>query len=107
MCAVWSFPRGSCWPMIGWGFTWLAKVFHAVSIQVRELSTMRIVLTGASGQLGAYLLEALLETGHSVFPWSGHAAAKRLGLVLRPVDLVDEAAMLSALRASDPAVILH
>ena len=32
---------------------------------------MRIVVTGASGQLGSHLLERLTEDPHEVFAWSG------------------------------------
>jgi dTDP-4-dehydrorhamnose reductase len=76
-------------------------------MRVRGLSIMRIVLTGASGQLGTYLLEELVAAGHRVWPWSGRQPARRLGLELRPVDLTDEGQVLAALREADPELILH
>jgi dTDP-4-dehydrorhamnose reductase len=68
---------------------------------------MRVVLTGASGQLGSYLVEELIRSGHRVFPWSRNAAGSRCGLDLRPVDLTDEAAVHAALAESDPEVVVH
>ena len=32
---------------------------------------MRIVVTGASGQLGSYLLDRLIERPHEIVAWSG------------------------------------
>lgn len=68
---------------------------------------MRIVLTGASGQLGSYLVEELTRAGHLVFPWSRRADGERSGLRLRQVDLTDEGAVASALESSDPEVVIH
>jgi dTDP-4-dehydrorhamnose reductase len=79
-----------------------------LTIPVRELSIMRIVVTGASGQLGSYLLADLLRAGqHVVFPWSRGTVGKRLGAELRPVDLTDEQTVTSALAEADPDVIIH
>jgi dTDP-4-dehydrorhamnose reductase len=68
---------------------------------------MRVVLTGASGQLGTYVVERLVAEGHEVWPWSGRAAERRGALVLEPVDLTDAAATARALAAADPEVIIH
>jgi dTDP-4-dehydrorhamnose reductase len=68
---------------------------------------MRVVLTGASGQLGAYLIEPLRAGGHVVVAWSGQIAAQRLGVELLPVDLTDAEAMRRALAAADPDVVVH
>lgn len=68
---------------------------------------MRVVLTGASGQLGAYLLDHLSRRGHDVIAWSGAEAGRRGGWTLHPVDLSDASAVLSNLEKSDPDAILH
>jgi dTDP-4-dehydrorhamnose reductase len=68
---------------------------------------MRIVLTGASGQLGAYVLERLTRAGHDVLAWSGQATGERSGLVLRPVDLTSAGATEDALARDDPDAIIH
>jgi dTDP-4-dehydrorhamnose reductase len=69
---------------------------------------MRIVVTGASGQLGCYLLDELIRSGrHTVIPWSGRTRSKSFGLELRPVDLTEPAAVSSALVAADPEVVIH
>ncbi len=68
---------------------------------------MRVVLTGASGQLGAYLLDRLAEDGHAVAAWSGTDPGHRRGIALRPVDLTDPAATDRALAEADPDVIIH
>lgn len=68
---------------------------------------MRVIVTGSSGQLGAYLLDCLRAQGHTVFAWSGTTAGSRRGIPLRRVDLTDAAATERALAESDPDVILH
>ena len=48
---------------------------------------MRIVLTGATGQLGSYLLEELVGAGHRVIAWSRRAGGQSdCGLPIRPVE---------------------
>lgn len=69
---------------------------------------MRVLITGASGQLGAYLLETLVEAaGTEVIGWSGRQREERSGIVLEPVDLADSSALVRALDACDPGAILH
>jgi dTDP-4-dehydrorhamnose reductase len=69
---------------------------------------MRVVVTGASGQLGAYLLEELAQSGqHKVFAWSREATGLRSGTPLVPVELTDAAAVAHALATAQPDVILH
>ena len=64
---------------------------------------MRVVLTGASGQLGAYVRKRLSEGGHKVLAWSGQQS----GAGLTPVDLSDSGAVAGALAEADPEVIIH
>ena len=68
---------------------------------------MRIVLTGASGQLGDYLAGRLVASGHEVAAWSGAETGTRAGLRLRPIDLIDAAATEAALDKADPEAIIH
>jgi dTDP-4-dehydrorhamnose reductase len=68
---------------------------------------VRIVLTGASGNLGAYVVEQLVRCGHDVRAWSGAEAGMRSGLPLRPIDLTDRRATWAALRRDDPEAVLH
>ncbi len=68
---------------------------------------MRLLLTGASGQLGAYLLRELTAAGEDVTAWSGSRRGELFGVPLQPVDLADAAAVAAAFRQARPGVILH
>lgn len=68
---------------------------------------MRILVTGANGQLGAYVLPALLKSGHEVVAWSGSRPGEMAGVVFAPVDLFRGAAIPDALDAVEPEAILH
>jgi dTDP-4-dehydrorhamnose reductase len=68
---------------------------------------MRVLLTGASGQLGAYLVDRLVAAGHDLVAWSGTASGHRGGVPLVSVDLANPGATGHALAAADPGVILH
>jgi dTDP-4-dehydrorhamnose reductase len=76
-------------------------------VWLRELAIMRIVVTGASGQIGAYLLEPLARTGWDVVPWSGGSQGDWGSTRFVPVALTDLAAVDRALAQADPAVVLH
>ncbi|HEX8203801.1 MAG TPA: SDR family oxidoreductase [Isosphaeraceae bacterium] len=68
---------------------------------------MRVLLTGASGQLGAYLVDRLVGAGHELVAWSGTETGHRGGVPLVPVDLADVEAIGRAVAAADPEVVLH
>jgi dTDP-4-dehydrorhamnose reductase len=68
---------------------------------------MRILVTGASGRLGAYLLDRLSATVHHVAAWSGTTSGRRAGIQLRSVDLTNERAVEAALMETDPDVVIH
>ena len=68
---------------------------------------MRIVVTGASGQLGSYLIDRLIERSHEIVAWSGRATETRGGVTLRPVELTDVGAVASALADANPDVVIH
>jgi dTDP-4-dehydrorhamnose reductase len=67
---------------------------------------MRVLVTGASGQLGSYLL-LRLRGGADVAAWSGTRRGDLFGVPLRPVDLADASAVADAFRRNRPAVVVH
>ena len=68
---------------------------------------MRLLVTGASGQLGAYLLRGLRGTDWQVTAWSGSRTGSLIGVPLQPVDLADRAAVTTAFRDAQPQAVLH
>jgi dTDP-4-dehydrorhamnose reductase len=68
---------------------------------------MRIVVTGASGQLGSYVLDRLEGSDHEVIGWSRSTTGSRGRFPIEPVDLIDPAALLAALDRLDPHAVLH
>ena len=68
---------------------------------------MRILVTGASGQLGGYLLRRLRGAGDAVVAWSGTRPGERFGVPLLPVDLADERSVVEAFRSARPDVVVH
>lgn len=68
---------------------------------------MRIVVTGASGQLGSYVLDRLARSDHDVVGWSGSTAGDRRRIPIRPVDLREPAAIAAAIGRDAPDAILH
>src|SRR5262245_21090158 len=68
---------------------------------------MTLLVTGASGLLGAYLLREARSCAEAVVAWSGSCLGEREGVPLRPVDLADPAALTSAFHEARPDVIVH
>jgi dTDP-4-dehydrorhamnose reductase len=68
---------------------------------------MRVLLTGATGKLGAYLLRHLRSVGVDVTAWGGSQRGELFGTVLRPVDLADADAVAAAFADARPDAILH
>jgi dTDP-4-dehydrorhamnose reductase len=66
---------------------------------------MRVLLTGASGQLGGYFLREL--AGQPVIAWSGSRTGELFGVTLQPVDLADRDSAVTAFRESRPDVVVH
>src|SRR5262245_16958461 len=106
-CALRSFPSRPCWPRIGRVRSSLAGVFPLWATCVWEPAIMRILLTGASGQLGAYLLEDLIRAGHRVFAWSRRPLSGRSHVTVQSVDITDEDTLRPSLKLADPEVIIH
>jgi dTDP-4-dehydrorhamnose reductase len=67
---------------------------------------VRLLITGASGQLGAYLLWQLRGTP-SVTAWSGARRGELWGFPLRGVDLGDRDAVAEAFAQARPDAIIH
>ncbi len=68
---------------------------------------MRLLLTGASGLLGSYLLREGLQRDLEVVAWSGRQQGELFGCPLRPIDLADPDALTSAFHDARPEWILH
>jgi dTDP-4-dehydrorhamnose reductase len=68
---------------------------------------MRILITGASGQLGGYLLRALRDHGGEVVAWSRSRAGELFGRVPHPIDLADARAVEAAFDEARPEVVIH
>jgi dTDP-4-dehydrorhamnose reductase len=68
---------------------------------------MRILVTGASGQLGSYLLRELRHRSLPAHAWSGSCTGNLFDYQLHPIDLRDEAAVGAAYAEAAPQVVLH
>jgi dTDP-4-dehydrorhamnose reductase len=68
---------------------------------------MRWLVTGASGQLGGYLLRHLRDPGEEVVAWSGSVCGEVCGVPLRVVDLTDADALATAFRDARPQAVIH
>lgn len=68
---------------------------------------MPLLITGASGQLGGYLLRELARQGVPAVAWSGTSRGERFGFPLRPVNLADVDAVTRAFVESRATAIMH
>ncbi len=68
---------------------------------------MRVLITGASGRLGSYLLARLRDVPHQVIAWSGTALGEHMGFPLQPVELADHFAVAAAITEASPDVVIH
>lgn len=68
---------------------------------------MRIVLTGATGRLGAYLPGPMGRKGWEVLPWCGASAASWGDRPASVVDLTDASAIRTELDRTRPDAVLH
>ena len=68
---------------------------------------MRLLVTGASGQLGSYLLRLLGRYDHRVTAWSGSCEGDLFGHHLHPVNLTEKDSVVAAYREARPEVSLH
>lgn len=68
---------------------------------------MRVLVTGASGQLGAYVVRNYLQRDGSIIAWSGRNSGEVLGVPLQPVELARAEEIKRNLNAAQPDVIIH
>src|SRR5439155_3313796 len=68
---------------------------------------MRLLIAGASGQLGAYLLRELSGSSHEVTAWCYYRGGESSGFPLRPVDLADRDGTAAAFCDARPDAVLH
>jgi dTDP-4-dehydrorhamnose reductase len=69
---------------------------------------MRIIVTGASGQLGTYVLDELAGSDHLCEGWSSGSEREAPGAIrVVPVDLLDEARVTGKLITFRPDVVIH
>ncbi len=68
---------------------------------------MRILLTGASGQLGGYVLRELRSQASALTAWSNERTGELFGVRLHPIDLSDENATRIAFEKVSPEVVIH
>ena len=68
---------------------------------------MRMLITGATGALGGYLLRELARAGDAVTAWSGSRAGEWFGVPVRPVDLANADAVARAFRECRPDAVVH
>jgi dTDP-4-dehydrorhamnose reductase len=68
---------------------------------------MKVLLTGASGQLGSYLLRELKRGGLPFVAWSGSRSGEHHGVPLLSCDLCFPDRVAVAFRQVQPTVVLH
>jgi len=66
----------------------------------------RLLITGASGHLGSYLVREAVQQGLQVVAWSGTSHGERFGVPLLPVDLADASQIKDAFAAA-PTLVIH
>jgi len=74
------------------------------------LRVMRMLITGASGHLGSYVLRELQGSAHDVVAWAGSRSDELYGFRLRPIDFTAPAELVPALvglRSFQPDVVIH
>src|SRR5262245_63643141 len=67
----------------------------------------RFLVTGATGQLGAYLVRELRRRGHEVVAWSGTSTGNVQGVRADPVDLTQPDLVVSTFRQAPPTCVIH
>ncbi len=68
---------------------------------------MRLLITGTSGNLGAYLLRHLQGGPHAVTAWSGSRGGDLFGFSLQPIDLTQPDVVRAVFAAAHPNAVLH
>ena len=68
---------------------------------------MRVLVTGASGQLGPYVIRRLVTNGQTVIAWGWSCTRSLFGETLWSVDLTDHGAAADAFTQAHPDVVVH
>ncbi len=68
---------------------------------------MGLLVTGASGQLGGYVLRELAKSSLRVVAWSGARVGSWFGCDVEPVDLADSDRVASAFGQARPTLVIH
>jgi dTDP-4-dehydrorhamnose reductase len=68
---------------------------------------MRTLLTGATGNLGSYLLRELRAREADVVAWSGSTIRTMFGVTTRPVDLADPDKIARNFKEAGPSLVIH
>ena len=68
---------------------------------------MRLLITGASGQFGSYLLREAAGRGARPVGWSGSTSGDRFGVSLKRVELSDVDRVAEAFRAARSEAVIH
>jgi dTDP-4-dehydrorhamnose reductase len=66
-----------------------------------------LLITGAGGQLGSYLLRELVGQKTAVSAWTGSQSGERFGIRLRAIDLTHTDQVAAAFRELRPTAVLH
>jgi dTDP-4-dehydrorhamnose reductase len=75
--------------------------------QVGKEAGMRLLVTGASGQLGSYFLWECRRRRETVIAWSASRQGELFGYPVCPVDIADPDAVAVAFRDTEPHVVVH
>jgi dTDP-4-dehydrorhamnose reductase len=68
---------------------------------------MRVLITGGSGQLGAYLLRDLQRRDHEVLAWSGTGPGELFSFKIQPVDVLNHDRLANEFHSARPDVVIH
>jgi dTDP-4-dehydrorhamnose reductase len=68
---------------------------------------MRLLITGAFGQLGGYLLRELANGEDQIIAWSGSRQGTLSGFKLHTVDLANADGVVTAFQQARPTVVIH